>query len=51
MSLDIGRNISDLVLNDVQNSLDYKSKMILAERFVERTNQVLAGHGVSAVES
>ena len=46
-TFDCGKRITEHVLNDVQNSLDYKSKMILAERFVERTNQILADHGVN----
>jgi hypothetical protein len=46
MVLDPGKRITEHVLNDIQNSLDYKSKLMLAERFVERTNQVLADQGL-----
>jgi hypothetical protein len=50
MTLDIGKRITEQVLNDVQDSLDYKSRMILAERFAERTNRALADQGVWSID-
>jgi hypothetical protein len=50
MAADIGNRINEHVLNDIQNSLDYKSKMMMGERFAERTNQILKESGIDAFD-
>ena len=47
MASDLGKKINEYFLNDIQNSLDYKSKMMLGEQFASRTRQVLRENGIN----
>ena len=47
MAVDLGKKINEYFLNDIQNSLDYKSKMMLGEQFASRTRQVLRENGIN----
>jgi hypothetical protein len=50
MTAYIGNRINEHVLNDIQNSFDYKSKMMMGERFAKRTNQILIENGIDTFD-